>query len=136
LGHILSTLNVISTTSPKCVACFEAAWCGFPHSSSMGSKANRHRNMSCLCGSLAIVSISRKLHAMKHELWNLNLETYQPSKHVTFRQVAWHVFWCLGSLSPQNISPPEHVESYVSAPCAHLPCSPCFRPFSTFPCLI
>jgi hypothetical protein len=109
LCHILSTLNVISTTSPKCVACFEAARCGFPCSRSMGPKANRHENMSCVGGGLAFVSISWKLRAMKDELWNLNFETYHPLNHLTFRHVAWHAFRSPGSLNLRNISPLKHV---------------------------
>jgi hypothetical protein len=93
--------------------------------------------MSCFGSSPTLVSASWKSRASKHEPWNLNLETYHPSKHVKFWRaaqhafqcwaartletyhplkhvkfwrVAWHMFWCSGSPSPQNMSSPKHVK--------------------------
>jgi hypothetical protein len=51
---------------------------------SVGPRANQHENMSCFDGGLMFVSTNQKSHTMKHELQNLNLETYHPSKHVYF----------------------------------------------------
>jgi hypothetical protein len=133
--------DVISVTSCECDAHFEVAQCEFLCTSSAGPEANWLENMSCFDGGLALISTSWKSRVTKHELQNLNLDTYHSSKHVKFWRAAWHTFWCLGNPSPRNIS--QRFNSYVSAPCAHFPCSPCnphacpmthpwhFRPFST-----
>jgi hypothetical protein len=104
VGIIFSViyLNIISTTSRKCIVHFKAAWHRFPRTSNTSYEINQHRNMPCFRDNPTFVSAGWKSHAMKHEPQNLNLETYHP-------QVAQHAFRCSSSPSPRNISPPKHV---------------------------
>jgi hypothetical protein len=67
-------------------------------------RTNRHKNMPCFGGGLTFVFTDRKSCITKHELWNKNLKTYHPPKHVKFWQVAQHVFQCSSNPSPWNIS--------------------------------
>lgn len=99
-----NTPDVISATSHKCITHFEVTWHKFPCKGNRGFGANQHGNMLCFGGNPTLISIGQKLHAMKHEPWNKNLETYHPLKHVKFQWVAWCAFWCPSSSSPQNIS--------------------------------
>jgi hypothetical protein len=80
--------NVVLATSRKCVTHFETALCKFSHTNRAGLRANWHRNMLCFNGGLMLVSAGWKSPTTKHELPNLNLETYQPLKHVKFQQEA------------------------------------------------
>jgi hypothetical protein len=79
-------LDIISVTSPKCIAHFEAAWREFSHMRNAGSKTNQHGNMSCFSDSPTFISANQKPHTMKYEPRNLNLKTYHPLKHVTFQR--------------------------------------------------
>jgi len=97
-------LDVISTTSCKCVARFEMTRHKFPRTGSGGPRANQHGNMSCFGCSLTLVFTSQKSHITKHEPRNKNRETYHPSKHVKFWLATQCVFRCLGSSSLRNIS--------------------------------
>jgi hypothetical protein len=131
------------------IICFEAAWCGFPHMGITSPQANQHGNISCFSGSLMLILPNQKSHVLKHDPWNLKLETYCPSKHVKFRLAAQHTFQCSGSPSLKRYRPPKHVKFRELCFCPMCPSSmfphaiphPCpmthpwhFRPFSTSHC--
>jgi hypothetical protein len=69
--YILSIPVVISVTSRKCIAHFEAARHELPHTGIEGPRANWHGNMSCFSGSMAFVSAGQKPQTTKHEPQNL-----------------------------------------------------------------
>jgi hypothetical protein len=140
--------DVISVTSREWVAHFEVAQCEFLCTGSAGPEANWYENMSCFVGGLALISIGQKPRVTKHEFQNLNLDTYHSSKYVKFWWAARHTFQCPGTQAPETY-PHQNIKrfnSYVLAPCTHLPCSPCnphpcplthpwhFTPFSPSHC--
>jgi len=55
--------------------------------------------MSCFDGGPPLILVGQKPRAMKHEPRNLNLETYNPPKHVKFQWVAQCTFQFPNSLS-------------------------------------
>jgi hypothetical protein len=63
-------------------------------------------------------------------LWNMNLKTYHPLKHVKFQRATQHAFYCLNSPSLQNMSPLKCVKFWELCfiPMCHLPCSPMWSP--------
>jgi hypothetical protein len=70
---------------------------GFHAQAAWAPKQTNTKTCHVLVVVLVFVSVSWKLHAVKDELLNFNFETYHPSKHVMFQQVAWHAFRWPGS---------------------------------------